>query len=70
MFTNTYWEDPSNWLPWILPLVSIDLILRGISLWRSAQAKQKGWFIALLFINSVGILPALYLFFHRRSQSK
>jgi hypothetical protein len=62
--------DPS--LPWglitaiFVILTIIDLTLRGIALCRSAQAGQKAWFIVLLIINSIGILPAVYLLSHRQ----
>lgn len=53
------------WLEIFLPLVAalavLDLALRGWALWRSAKLNRQGWFIALLLINSVGILPAIFL---------
>ena len=39
-----------------------DLYWRGRALWHSAQAKNRNWFIALLLINSIGILPIIYLY--------
>jgi methionyl-tRNA synthetase len=38
------------------------LLWKGLALWYSARNKQKKWFLALLIINSVGILSILYLF--------
>lgn len=35
---------------------------KGIALWKSAIEKQKIWFVALLFINSLGLLEIIYLF--------
>lgn len=55
----------SRYIGWVLPLVLLDVVLRGLSLWKSAQGKQKVWFIALLLVNSLGILPAIYLLTHR-----
>jgi len=50
----------------LLPfLVLLDLVLRGLSLWRSAKKEQKIWFIALLIVNSLGILPIVYLILNR-----
>jgi hypothetical protein len=46
----------------IVLLILIELVLKGFALWRAAQSQQKGWFIALLIVNSVGLLPLLYLF--------
>jgi len=38
------------------------LIWKGLALWKSARLGNKAWFIALLIINSAGILEILYLF--------
>ncbi|MDD5054655.1 MAG: DUF5652 family protein [Candidatus Peribacteraceae bacterium] len=46
---------------WLIPLLLVDLVLRGMALWSSAQRKQLAWFIALLVLNSAGILPLIYL---------
>lgn len=43
------------------PLLIIDLLLKGFALWRSAKNSQTYWFIALLIVNSLGILPLIYL---------
>lgn len=71
MFNNMFNMDiGSNSWNWILPLVIIDVILKGISLWRSARSSQKVWFVALLIVNSVGILPAIYLLFFDKKKKK
>jgi hypothetical protein len=51
--------------PYIFLLVAVDLILRGIALYKSAQRSQTYWFVALLVINSVGILPLIYLLLNK-----
>ena len=45
--------------------IILDLILKGIALFKSAQRDQKVWFVALLLVNSLGILPAIYLFINK-----
>ncbi len=42
-------------------LFVIDIILRAVALWRAARANQTVWFIALLLVNSMTILPIIYL---------
>lgn len=49
----------------LIPLVILDLILRGYALWKSARKDQNIWFVALLLINSVGVLPIIYLLINR-----
>ncbi|MCL4389766.1 MAG: DUF5652 family protein [Patescibacteria group bacterium] len=52
----------------IIPLAIWDVVWKGIGLWHAAGNKQKGWFIAILIINSLGILPIIYLqFFQKKS---
>lgn len=38
------------------------LIWKGLALWHAARRGEKGWFIALLIINTMGILEIIYLF--------
>lgn len=41
------------------------IVLKGFSLWYAARGGQKWWFIALLAINTVGILEIVYLIWFR-----
>jgi hypothetical protein len=43
----------------------VALILKGISLWYAARGGQKWWFIALLIVNTFGILEIIYLIWFR-----
>lgn len=36
---------------------------KGLALWRAANLQQKYWFVAILFINTMGVLEIIYLFF-------
>jgi len=38
------------------------LFWKGLALWHSADRRQGWWFIALLVINTAGILEIVYLF--------
>lgn len=47
----------------IFTIISIwTLAWKGFALWKSAQKKSVFWFIALLVINTLGILEILYIF--------
>lgn len=49
--------------PLLLPVISIwSAIWKGLALWKAARKEQKPWFIALLVINTVGLLEIIYLF--------
>ena len=56
--------------PVLFCLVMVDLVLKGFSLYKSAQKGQKVWFVALLVINSLGVLPLIYLLIQNNSDSK
>lgn len=47
----------------LLILVTIwALVWKGLALWQSGRRNQKIWFVALLIINTLGILEILYIF--------
>jgi len=35
---------------------------KGWALWKAAKNDSKGWFVALLLINTMGILDILYIY--------
>lgn len=47
---------------WLFPLLAWSMAWKGMALWRAARGNQTGWFVALLVINTVGILEIVYLF--------
>lgn len=56
-------EDFLTRNPLVIVLAALwTLPWKGISLWRAARAEQKKWFIALLIINTLGLLEILYIF--------
>ena len=42
---------------------------KGLSLWNAARNKQGYWFVALLIINTVGILEIAYLTFFKKDKN-
>lgn len=41
-----------------------ELIWKGVAMWRAAKLEQPVWFMLMLVISSVGILPIIYLLSH------
>ena len=39
------------------------IVLKGYALWHAARRSEKGWFIALFILNTLGILDLVYLYF-------
>ena len=60
--------SPELLLLYLIPFMIWDAIWRGIALWKSAQHKQLPWFIALFLVNSVGLLPIIYLAFFQKKR--
>ncbi|OGF99981.1 hypothetical protein A2Y99_01505 [Candidatus Gottesmanbacteria bacterium RBG_13_37_7] len=54
----------------IITLTIWDIIWKGIGLWHAARNNQRNWFVVLLVINSIGILPIVYLRFNQKKQKK
>lgn len=46
-----------------LVFVAAVIALKGYALWNAAKRDEKWWFIALLIVNTAGILELIYLFF-------
>ena len=47
--------------PLVRIIFLVDLILRLIALYVAWRAHHRKWFVALLVVNSAGVLPAVYL---------
>lgn len=47
----------------------IEVALKGYSMWFAARNSQKAWFVAILLLNTIGILPLIYLFFFRPKET-
>lgn len=46
------------------------LFWKGMALWKSARHGHKWWFIALLVINTAGILEILYIYVFSKRMKK
>jgi len=46
------------------------LAWKGVALWKAAKNNEKYWYVALLVINTVGILEILYIFFFDKKREK
>ncbi len=46
------------------------LVWKGLALWKSSKKNHLIWFIALLIVNTVGILEILYIFIFSKMSLK
>lgn len=44
------------------------IIWKGIALWKAAKQDQRNWFIAILILNTIGILEVVYLFYFSKKR--
>ena len=51
-------------------LIIWSVIWKSIELWHEARNKQLAWFIALIVINTAGVLEVLYLIFFRKNRGE
>ncbi|HSX49087.1 MAG TPA: DUF5652 family protein [Candidatus Saccharimonadales bacterium] len=59
-----------TFIPVWIGFAIFDVILKGVALWKAAKNHQKVWFVALLIVNSLGILPAIYILFFQKNLNK
>ena len=59
-------EIPQTLLIVIIAAAILELIMKGVALWKAAKANQNNWFVVLLLINSAGILPFIYLKYFKK----
>jgi divalent metal cation (Fe/Co/Zn/Cd) transporter len=52
---------PQQAVIWVL-VMAWTLFWKGLALWKSAKHDQRNWFIAILALNTFGILELLFLF--------
>ena len=44
-------------------LIFAVIALKGYSLWHAARRGETAWFVALLLVNTLGILELIYIIF-------
>lgn len=47
---------------WVWPLLIWAIVWKGFALWRAAKNDSVGWFVALMILNTLGILEILYIY--------
>lgn len=63
-------EDIINSYSWIIPVIVCLAIWEGvwklIALWRAARNSHLIWFIIIVLVNTVGILPIIYILLNKK----
>lgn len=54
---------------WLLVVLGVwELVWKALALWRAARLHQKAWYIVILIINSVGVIPIVYLLVSKKTK--
>jgi len=61
-------EDPKFFAGFVL-LVAWVIVWKGIALWKAAKNRSMPWFIALLVLNTFGILEITYMFYFSKKKN-
>lgn len=57
------------WFPITLGIIWT-IFWKGMALWKAAKKDDKTWFIALLILNTLGLLEIFYIFVFSKRQNK
>lgn len=57
---------------WTLILLAAlwELAWKGVALWKAAQAGDKAWYVIMLVLNTLGILPILYILLRKQPKQQ
>jgi hypothetical protein len=45
-----------------------ETIWKGMGLWYAARNGHKGWYVAILVLNTLGILPIIYILMYTKKK--
>lgn len=51
--------QPMMWM--VIPLMLWVIPWKGVALWKAARNGHKGWFVAILLLNTLAILEIIYI---------
>jgi len=55
---------------WLVLLIAVwTLPWKGVALWKAARHNQTGWFVAMLVLQTLGILEILYIFLFQKDKN-
>ncbi len=63
------YEISTAWTTAIIIAAVWEMVWKGLALWRAGRRNESGWFVVMLVVNTLGILPIFYLLTHKKEQS-
>lgn len=62
-------EQTAQMMLWLMPVIFIlvvwELVWKLIAMWKAAHNNEKVWFICIALINTLGILPIIYILINK-----
>jgi hypothetical protein len=59
-------------LPWLIPVLIIlaiwESVWKLIAMWKAGRNNHLVWFICIALINTIGILPIIYILMQRKKE--
>ena len=69
---ETFQQFEQNLL-WLMPVLIIfiiwEVVWKLIALWKASRNNNLAWFIWITLINTLGILPIIYILKHKKDSS-
>lgn len=59
-----------TWVALLVLAAVWELVWKGLALWRAGRRHDTVWFVVLLLLNTMGILPIIYLLTHKDEVKK
>ncbi len=55
---------------WFFLFIAViwELFWKAIGLWKAARNGQKYWYVAILLLNTLGILPIAYIYVFQKGE--
>jgi hypothetical protein len=54
----------------LILIILWELFWKGLALWQAAKKDHKFWFVLILVLNTLGILPIGYILWQKRTTKK
>jgi hypothetical protein len=69
---ETFQQFEQNLL-WLMPVLIIfiiwEVVWKLIALWKASRNNHLAWFICIALINTLGIIPIIYILKHKKDSS-
>ena len=66
-----HYLNTNPWIAFAFTVLAIwTIIWKGTALWKAAKNNSIPWFVALLIVNTMGVLEIFYIFFFSKKNQQ